>query len=187
MHIICEDQLVSQSALSRSARLADMHRVDPGGYVRIPCDTSTWTAWLADDPSQLTASNMDVMLSVIMVRSQYNLELVWLQAPLLARILSTLLRGATKIVCRAEAITHRTMFEVVLNNSNLRASKHQECIATIHACTVAHHVKCRDLCLQMLHGDWHFGKHKCNRCRKAKKSILYVASTYVQVILRTPL
>jgi hypothetical protein len=109
MHFICEDQLVSQSALSRSARLADMHRVDPGGCVRIPCDTRTWTAWLRDDPSQITAGTMDLMLSVIMVRSQYNLELVWLQVLLLARTLSTELRGATKILCRAEAITHRKM------------------------------------------------------------------------------
>jgi hypothetical protein len=74
MHITCEDQLVTQSALSRSARLADMHRVDPEGCVRIPCDTRTWTTWLTDDPSRMTAENMDLMLSVIRVRYSYTLD-----------------------------------------------------------------------------------------------------------------
>jgi hypothetical protein len=69
-----EDQLASQSALSRSRLLADMHRVEPEACVRIPFDTRTWTAWLTDDPSRTTADDMELMLSVIMVRSSYTLE-----------------------------------------------------------------------------------------------------------------
>jgi hypothetical protein len=74
MHFYCEDQLVSQRALSRSARLADMHRVDPQGCVRMPCDSRTAQAWETDDPSRMTADDMDLMLNVIRVRSSYTLE-----------------------------------------------------------------------------------------------------------------
>jgi hypothetical protein len=76
MHYTCEDQLVTQGALSRSSRLADMNKVDPEGCVRIPCDTKTWTAWLTDDPSRMTAYNMELILSVITVRTPCTLELV---------------------------------------------------------------------------------------------------------------
>jgi hypothetical protein len=68
MRFFCEDQQAIQSALSRSARLADMHRVDPEGCVRMPCDTRTWTTWLTNDPSRVTADDMELMLDVIMVR-----------------------------------------------------------------------------------------------------------------------
>jgi hypothetical protein len=74
MQMSCEYQLVTQSALSRSARLSDMHRVDPEGGVRVPCDTRTWTAWLADDPSQMTADNMELIFDVIKVQSSYTLH-----------------------------------------------------------------------------------------------------------------
>jgi hypothetical protein len=71
---ICEHELATQSVLSRSARLADMYRVDPEGCVSIPCNSRTWTAWLTDDPSRMTADNMELVLSVIRVRSSYTLE-----------------------------------------------------------------------------------------------------------------
>jgi hypothetical protein len=80
MHSYCEDQLVrqralvSQGALSRSALLADIHWVDPIGCVRMPCDVRTPQAWETDDPSRMTADNMDLMLDVIRVRSLYTLE-----------------------------------------------------------------------------------------------------------------
>jgi hypothetical protein len=80
MYYTCEDQseffLVTQDALSRSARLADLHKVEPEGCVSIPFDTRTWTAWLTDDPSRKTADDMVLMLRVITVRSPYTLELV---------------------------------------------------------------------------------------------------------------
>jgi hypothetical protein len=77
MRIICEDQLATRMptfALSRSARLADVHLVDPNGCVHMPCDARTWTAWLTNDPSRITAENMDLMLDVIKVRSSYTLH-----------------------------------------------------------------------------------------------------------------
>jgi hypothetical protein len=70
---VFEDELTPQSVLSRSARLADMHRIDPEGCVCLPCNTRTWTAWLTDDPSRMTADNMGLMLDVIKVRSSYTL------------------------------------------------------------------------------------------------------------------
>jgi hypothetical protein len=69
MHYSCEDEFVSESVLSRSARLAEAHRVDPDGCVRIPWDTRAWRAWLTNDPSQMTADDMELMIRVIMVRS----------------------------------------------------------------------------------------------------------------------
>jgi hypothetical protein len=72
MQIICSDKvhtMVDPATLSRSKLLADMHRVDPGGSVRVPCDTKTWTTWLTDDPSQLPADTAKLMLAVIMARS----------------------------------------------------------------------------------------------------------------------
>jgi hypothetical protein len=51
-----------------------MHRHDPEGFVSVPCDTRTWTAWLTDDPSRMTADDMELMLSVITVQSSYTLE-----------------------------------------------------------------------------------------------------------------
>jgi hypothetical protein len=72
MHLfVCEHKVsraALQNALSRSALLRDMHRDDPEGCVIMPCDTGTWTAWLADDPSQMTADTMELMLAVIKVR-----------------------------------------------------------------------------------------------------------------------
>jgi hypothetical protein len=74
MQFTFEDHEASQSALSRSALLARMHhQVDPGGCVPIPCDTRTWIAWLTDDPSRMTANDMELMLSVIMVQYSYSL------------------------------------------------------------------------------------------------------------------
>jgi hypothetical protein len=70
---VCEGELTTQSVLSRSARLADMHRIDPEGCVCLPCNTRTWTAWLTDDPSRMTADKMGLMLDVIKVRSSYTL------------------------------------------------------------------------------------------------------------------
>jgi hypothetical protein len=87
-------QVITQSELSRSALLADMHWVDPNGCVRISCDTKTWTSWRTDDPSRMTADNMELMISVIKVRTVYGLRtlknLVCLQVLLLAPLLSTL-------------------------------------------------------------------------------------------------
>jgi hypothetical protein len=72
MHLFVCDHKVStaavQNALSRSALLRDMHRDDAEGCVLMPCNTGTWTAWLADDPSQMTADTMELMLAVIKVR-----------------------------------------------------------------------------------------------------------------------
>jgi hypothetical protein len=68
---VCEHKVSTtavQSALSRSALLADMHRNDPEGCALMPCDTETWTAWLADDPSQMSAYTMDLMIAVVKVR-----------------------------------------------------------------------------------------------------------------------
>jgi hypothetical protein len=82
MQIICEDDVVSvadQSVLLRSAVLSDMHRVEPEGCVHVPCDTKTWTAWLTDDPSRLTADTMKLFASVIKVRHLYTRD-VWMLA-----------------------------------------------------------------------------------------------------------
>jgi hypothetical protein len=72
--VICENELASQSVLSRSVLIADIHRVDPEGCVRMPCDTRTWTAWLEDAPLQMKTDDMELMLDVIRVRSWYTLE-----------------------------------------------------------------------------------------------------------------
>lgn len=69
---VFENELATQSVLSRSARLADMHRVDPDGCVPLPCDSRTWIAWLTNDPSRMTADDMELMLDVLRVRSSYT-------------------------------------------------------------------------------------------------------------------
>jgi hypothetical protein len=78
MHLfVCEHKVSTaavQNALSRSALLRDMHRDDPEGCVHMPCDTGTWTAWLDDDLSQMTADAMELMLAVIKVRVLYTQE-----------------------------------------------------------------------------------------------------------------
>jgi hypothetical protein len=73
-HVICESELASQSVLSRSALIADIHREDPEGCICMPCDTRTWTAWLTSDPLRMTTDNVELMLDVIRVRSWYTLE-----------------------------------------------------------------------------------------------------------------
>jgi hypothetical protein len=85
MRIICSNEvhtMVDPTTLSRSKLLADMHRVDPGGSVCVPCDTKTWTTWLADDPSQLPADTAELILAVIMVRSLCTQEVGSVQVPL---------------------------------------------------------------------------------------------------------
>jgi hypothetical protein len=84
MRIICNDKvqtIVDPTTLSRSKLLADMHREDPEGSVRVPWDTKTWTTWLRDDPSQLPADTTELMLDVIMVRSLCTQEVGSLQVP----------------------------------------------------------------------------------------------------------
>jgi hypothetical protein len=53
MHIVCNCDGarfdVSESALSRSELLADLHSCDPDGGVYLPCDSHTWQAWLSDN------------------------------------------------------------------------------------------------------------------------------------------
>jgi hypothetical protein len=71
---ISDEKLVPRSALSRSALLAEIHQVDPEGCVHVPCDSKTWTAWLTDRPSQMTSSEMELMLDVMRVRFSYTLE-----------------------------------------------------------------------------------------------------------------
>jgi hypothetical protein len=65
--------------MSRSVLLADMHRDDPEGFDRMPCDTKTWTSWLTDDTSQMNADRMDGMLTVIRVWVLY-IQNFWIPA-----------------------------------------------------------------------------------------------------------
>jgi hypothetical protein len=77
MRIFFEDKvtvIVCSNALSRSPLLADMHKVDADGLVRMPCQAKTWTAWLTDDPSGLSPDAAELMLDVIRVRSVYTQE-----------------------------------------------------------------------------------------------------------------
>jgi hypothetical protein len=70
MRIIFEDKntaVVCPNALSRSPLLADIHQEDADGLVSVPCNASTWAAWLADDPLAL-------MLDVIKVQTVYTQE-----------------------------------------------------------------------------------------------------------------
>jgi hypothetical protein len=75
MRIVCTDNeilIVDQSALLRSAVLSVMHKVDPEGCARLPCDTKTWRAWLTDDPSPMTTDTMELFVSVLKVRPLYT-------------------------------------------------------------------------------------------------------------------
>jgi hypothetical protein len=72
--IICEDQLDFQTALSRSALLADIRLVDPERCLRVPCVIRTWTAWLTNDPFRMTVDDMELVLDVVRVRSSYTLQ-----------------------------------------------------------------------------------------------------------------
>jgi hypothetical protein len=105
---------------------------------------------------------------------------------LLARILSTLLHS----VQQSSYVGHkqlRTERQFKLWRTNHASGfKKPEYTATIYTCTVAHHVTCQDLCLQMLSGNWLFGKPKCNRCRNVEKMCSSLASLlYVQGMLNT--
>jgi hypothetical protein len=84
MRIICEDNVISiadESAILRSAILSDMHQNVPKGdrCVPMPCDTKTWRAWLTDDPSLMSADEMELFLSVIKVWPSYTRD-VWMLA-----------------------------------------------------------------------------------------------------------
>jgi hypothetical protein len=97
VHIICEDHLDFQAALSRSVFLADMRLVDSEACIRVPCVTRTWTAWLTNDPSRMTVDNLELMLDVIKVRSSYTL-----QPCMLVHIISCtqmILKGLAPISC----------------------------------------------------------------------------------------
>jgi hypothetical protein len=77
MRVICDDQvaaMVPESVLSRSALLADIHQSDQEGRARLPCDSKTWTTWLTDDPSQITAATLELGVAVIRVRILYCQE-----------------------------------------------------------------------------------------------------------------
>jgi hypothetical protein len=70
MQVICDDQvaaMVPQSVLSCSALLADIHKSDQERSARLPCDSKTWTTWLTDDPSQMTAATLEMGVAVILV------------------------------------------------------------------------------------------------------------------------
>jgi hypothetical protein len=44
---------VSDIALSRSPLLSDIHSLDPVACAELPCDSRTWEAWVADEPSRI--------------------------------------------------------------------------------------------------------------------------------------
>jgi hypothetical protein len=87
MRIICNDNvqtIADQSVLSRSALLAEM---PPDGCVHMPCDSKTWTTWLTDDTSQMSADMMELMLAVITARLHTLKNFGCFQVPRRARSL----------------------------------------------------------------------------------------------------
>jgi hypothetical protein len=54
MRILCRDGIelpVSDVAVSRSPLLLDVHTLDPEGCAELPCDSRTWEAWVANEPT----------------------------------------------------------------------------------------------------------------------------------------
>jgi hypothetical protein len=109
MRIVCTDNeipIVDQSALLRSAVLSVMHKVDPEGCARLPCDTKTWRAWLTDDPPPMTTDTMELFVSVIKVRL-YTLEpFGCLRVPRLARSLGYRQGRAATLLFEANVKDH---------------------------------------------------------------------------------
>jgi hypothetical protein len=59
--------LVPASALSRSKLLIDIYSGDPEGCAIVPCDSRTWTAWLADDPARGNELLPELFVAVLRV------------------------------------------------------------------------------------------------------------------------
>jgi hypothetical protein len=57
---------VSDHALLRSLLLAEIHSLDPEGFIRLPCDSRTWEAWHLGDTA--TMHEVTMMLAVLEVR-----------------------------------------------------------------------------------------------------------------------
>jgi hypothetical protein len=55
MRIVClQDGIelaASDIALSQSPLLSDIHSLDPVACAELPCDSRTWKAWVADEPT----------------------------------------------------------------------------------------------------------------------------------------
>jgi hypothetical protein len=139
MHLfVCEYKVSTaavQIALSRSALLRDMHRDDPEGCVHMPCDTGTWTAWLEDDPTQMTADAMELMLAVIKVRVLCTQELWMLACCQLKyarprdRSVGCNRRYAAKLLYHANVNAHGFFFQIAETAAGFSRNKNNSIIA----------------------------------------------------------